>query len=93
MSPFGTERVVMVSTGTSWLARCIIATVGAVVIVLALVVLIPLGLVLLAIGVLAAAVWLIKSKFRRAKQPNGVLDGRRNVRVRVVNRASPVEQP
>jgi ABC-type bacteriocin/lantibiotic exporter with double-glycine peptidase domain len=44
-------------------------------------ILIPLALVLLVVGLAYFAYFKIKLAFRRAHEPNGPLDGRRNVRV------------
>jgi predicted lipid-binding transport protein (Tim44 family) len=41
----------------------------------------PLAIVLLVVGLIAYGVYRIKRIFRRAHEPNGPLDGRRNVRV------------
>jgi flagellar biogenesis protein FliO len=41
----------------------------------------PLAIVLLIVGLIAYGVFRIKRAFRRAHEPNGPLDGRRNVRV------------
>lgn len=41
----------------------------------------PLAVVLFVVGVIAYIVFRIKRAFRRAHEPNGPLDGRRNVRV------------
>ncbi len=42
---------------------------------------VPLAIVLFVVGVIAYIVFRIKRAFRRAHEPNGPLDGRRNVRV------------
>lgn len=41
----------------------------------------PLAIVLFVVGLIAYAIFRIKRAFRRAHEPNGPLDGRRNVRV------------
>lgn len=47
-------------------------------------IIVPLAIVLLVVGLIAYAWFRLKHAFRRARDPNGPLDGRRNVRV--VNR-------
>lgn len=42
---------------------------------------VPLAIVLFFVGLIAYAIFRIKRAFRRAHEPNGPLDGRRNVRV------------
>jgi len=42
---------------------------------------VPLAIVLFVVGLIAYAIFRIKRAFRRAHEPNGPLDGRRNVRV------------
>lgn len=44
-------------------------------------IIVPLAIVLLVVGLIAYAWFRIKRAFRRAHDPNGPLDGRRNVRV------------
>ena len=70
-------------SGSSWLARCLIASAFAILIVLAVLLLVPTVI----IGGAVLAVGLARSGFQRmvqrAQQPNGALDGRRNVRVRL----------
>jgi flagellar biogenesis protein FliO len=41
----------------------------------------PLGILLFVLGLIAYGIYRIKRAFRRAHEPNGSLDGRRNVRV------------
>lgn len=44
-------------------------------------VILPLGILLFVVGLIAYAIYRIKRAFRTAHEPNGPLDGRRNVRV------------
>lgn len=67
----------------------LIAQILAIIIFLAIVaalffIILPLAIVLLVVGLIVYAWYRIKFAFRRAHDPNGPLDGRRNVRV--VNR-------
>lgn len=48
---------------------------------LALIILIPIGLLIVAIGLILVAIRAILRLFSSARNPNGPLDGRRNVRV------------
>ncbi len=68
---------------SAWLARCLVASVGAVVIVLAFIFLLPLAALGVAAAVVVGGVLLVRNWWRRQRRPNGMLDGRRNVRVRV----------
>lgn len=68
-------------SGGSWFVRCIVAAVAAVVGVLMLVLLSGVLAIGLAVAIfLGLGVW-IRSWFRKQRGPNGMLDGRRNVRV------------
>lgn len=75
----------------NWLVRSFITVVAAVLAILAFVLfsgLIAIGIV---VAIIAALIFWVRSWFRRQHSPNGMLDGRRNVRVvrRGVNDASP----
>ena len=64
----------------------LIAQILAIIIFLAIVAvlfifIVPLAIVILFIGLMVYAWFRIKFAFRRARDPNGPLDGRRNVRV------------
>lgn len=77
------------SRSVSFQSAGLLTQIVAIVIFLAIVaalffILIPLALVLLVIGLIYFVYFKIRLAFRRAHQPNGPLDGRRNVRV--VNR-------
>jgi hypothetical protein len=63
-----------------WL-RALAVLLALAVIALAVVVILPLGLVLLALGAGALALARVRRWLRGARGPNGLLDGRRNVRV------------
>lgn len=70
----------------SFRAPGLLAQILAIIIFLAIVAvlflfLVPLALALLVIGLVYFVYFKIKLVFRRAHQPNGPLDGRRNVRV------------
>ena len=78
----GSVRVVHAHwDGSSWLARCVIASAMAVLIILALLLLVPVlvvgAAVLLAAGIRGGVRRLLTS----IREPNGALDGRKNVRV------------
>jgi len=64
----------------------ILAQIIAIVIFLAIVavlffILLPLAIIIFVLGLIAYIVFRIKRAFRTAHEPNGPLDGRRNVRV------------
>lgn len=61
-----------------WLAWALVIALGVVV---ALVLLVPLALLALVIGLGAWVFARVARALRREQEPNGVLDGRRNVRV------------
>lgn len=62
---------------TQFLAILIFLVIVAVLFVLV----VPLAILVFAVGLIAYAIFRIKLFFRRAHEPNGPLDGRRNVRV------------
>jgi len=65
----------------SWVSR-LAASAGLIVCVLiALAILIPVGIVIAVVFVLGMALNAVRRLFTRTKSPNGLLDGRRNVRV------------
>jgi hypothetical protein len=68
-------------SGGNWFIRCIVAAAGAVVGVLMLVLLSGIVAVGAALAIFLSLVLWVRSWFRRQRAPNGVLDGRRNVRV------------
>lgn len=66
---------------SGWLARSLLASAGVLLVVITIVLIVPM----IALGVLVAIALLIRATARRwfigARSPNGVLDGRKNVRV------------
>ena len=73
-------------TSVSLQGQGILTQLIAIVIFLAIVaalffIVLPLAIVLFVVGLIAYAIFRIKRAFRRAHEPNGPLDGRRNVRV------------
>lgn len=70
----------------NWLVRSLVTLVAAVLGVLAFVLFSGLIAVGIAVALVAALILWVRSWFRRQQSPNGMLDGRRNVRV--VNRAA-----
>jgi hypothetical protein len=65
----------------SWVTRAAIASAGAVMAAIALLLLIPAVVIGVAVFFLAAGVAGVRRWLARQRQPNGMLDGRRNVRV------------
>ncbi len=63
------------------LAQVISIAIFLAIVALAFFILIPVAVALLVIGLIVYAWFRIKLAFRRAKGPNGHLDGRHNVRV------------
>ena len=57
--------------------------------ILMLAIMIPVVILLVAFGVLGFCWLRVRSLFKRAHEPNGPLDGRRNVRVRTADDAPP----
>ncbi len=73
-------------TSVSLQGQGILTQLIAIIIFLAIVaalffIVVPLAIVLFVVGLIAYAIFRIKRAFRRAHEPNGPLDGRRNVRV------------
>tara|TARA_E500000318_G_scaffold54309_4_gene50659 strand:- start:7366 stop:7626 length:261 start_codon:yes stop_codon:yes gene_type:complete len=73
-------------TSVSLQGQGILTQLIAIIIFLAIVaalffIVLPLAIVLFVVGLIAYAIFRIKRAFRRAHEPNGPLDGRRNVRV------------
>ena len=67
--------------GSSWLTRSLLSAAGVAVLAFGLIVLIPAAVVgVVVVGVIAVRLG-IGRLMRTARGPNGVLDGRRNVRV------------
>lgn len=65
----------------SWVTRAAIASAGAVIAAIALLLLIPALLIGLAVFFGGAAAVSLRRWLQRLREPNGMLDGRRNVRV------------
>jgi heme A synthase len=70
-----------VQTRPTLLGRILATVVAVAILAVLLVVLVPFALALLVLGTLLWLYVRISLLFRRAQAPNGMLDGRRNVRV------------
>jgi fatty acid desaturase len=68
-------------TASSWVARMLAIIVLITLIVVGFIIAIPIVIALLALGLVLFFYFKIKMFFRRAHDPNGPLDRRRNVRV------------
>lgn len=65
----------------SWVTRAAVLSAGAVIATIALILIIPAVLIGLAVFFAASAAVSVRRWLYRQRQPNGRLDGRRNVRV------------
>lgn len=70
-----------VHTRPTLLGRILAAVVAVAVMAVLVVLLLPFALLLLVLGMILWLYARVASFFRRAQAPNGILDGRRNVRV------------
>jgi hypothetical protein len=77
----GYRLVQVAASQPSWVTRAAILSAGAVVAAIALLLIIPAVLIGLAVFFAAAATVGVHRWFRQQRSPNGMLDGRRNVRV------------
>ncbi len=77
---FGSARSVTIQ-GPGILAQIIAILIFLLIVAALFFIIVPLAIVLLVVGLIAYAWFRIKRAFRRAHDPNGPLDGRRNVRV------------
>ncbi|MBO6738575.1 MAG: hypothetical protein JJ916_01825 [Phycisphaerales bacterium] len=77
---FSSARTVSLQ-GPGILAQIIAILIFLAIVAVLLLFVVPLAIVLFVVGVIAYIVFRIKRAFRRAHEPNGPLDGRRNVRV------------
>jgi uncharacterized membrane protein len=85
----GTTRI---TTGAApWWLRLLSVLIVLALIAGAFVILLPLGLVLLAAGAVLLAFSAVRRWLRGAQSPNGMFDGRRNVRV--INPDQPPTSP
>ncbi len=81
-STLADPRVVEVSfSGPNWLVRSLVAAASVVLVVLAIVLLSGVLAVGVVVMIIVGVVLWVRSWFRRQRGPNGMLDGRRNVRV------------
>jgi uncharacterized membrane protein len=77
---FGSARTVSLQ-GQGILTQLIAIVIFLAIIAALFFIVLPLAIVLFFVGLIAYAIFRIKRAFRRAHEPNGPLDGRRNVRV------------
>lgn len=77
---FGSARTFSLQ-GQGILTQLIAIVIFLAIIVALFFIVLPLAIVLFFVGLIAYAIFRIKRAFRRAHEPNGPLDGRRNVRV------------
>ncbi|MFG0246771.1 MAG: hypothetical protein ACF8MF_12060 [Phycisphaerales bacterium JB052] len=77
---FGSTRSVTIQ-GPGLIAQILAIIIFLAIVAVLFIFIVPLAIVLLFIGLIVYAWYRIKFAFRRAHDPNGPLDGRRNVRV------------
>jgi len=77
---FGSSRTVSIQ-GPGLIAQILAILIFLLIVAALFFILIPLAIILLVIGLVYFIYFKIKRAFRRAHNPNGPLDGRRNVRV------------
>ncbi len=77
---FGSARSVTIQ-GSGLIAQILAIIIFLAIVTALFFIIVPLAIILLVVGLIAYAWFRIKFAFRRAHEPNGPLDGRRNVRV------------
>lgn len=77
----GFRLIEIAGSQPSWVTRAALLSAGAVIAAVALLLIVPAVLIGLAVFFAGAAAVRVRGWLRRQREPNGMLDGRRNVRV------------